>query len=592
MISKDTASELRTHSKPKESASLGFRLLPRPIDPALVLILILPLVLLLLSNRWILAPIGYVDSWLYTAYLRELPELLQTSPNLYYGTRLSWLLPGYAVYRIFPPILANSVLHLGVYYAATFSLYLTLKLIFNRAAALLAVLLMGTYSYFLGAVGTDYSDGAGLAYFSLTLLFLTLSSRSARWLWWLFLAGLMCAGFLYTNIVWIILTPLVPIYYLVSNSRHRRNSIMASAVAFSAGLVALTVVLGLANYLMNGNFLFFGPSLTLAGSIYATGQPRPLPLQSWISEASWWSLPIAVFVSSLLFLRRKDVRHEARQNYSIVMFPLLFMIAFLIFLLAYFVGNVAAIMRASYYVSYLLPLQFLSLGTQFFLYAKFDGNRQFWMIAIAGTAILVIPFAFSNAIAPLFPFWQIFSIFPAFVFYMIGLVFVARKPVLVGKLIFFFVTFSVANLTIYPQNSIPFTTLATDSSYRAVVESFDAMQAIESLSQLRVWYQYDEPLSRIFVSAAAWPLIADINASHASDNFPALASARIGFNASLSRGTKIAIISATEGTFEQARLTLEGEGLSARLLSEKNIDHGPIHFTITFIEVVAYQATF
>src|SRR3989338_1370627 len=121
-----------------------------------VLICIWPLIFLLINNQWIFnSPTGYIDPWLYLGFIRNLPAYLKLFPDTYYGSRLAWLLPGYIIHRLFPPLVANYVLHLGIYYLVIFSCYFLFKRLFNSRTALVCTLLLGSYTWFLKAVGWD-----------------------------------------------------------------------------------------------------------------------------------------------------------------------------------------------------------------------------------------------------------------------------------------------------------------------------------------------------------------------------------------------------------------------------------------------------
>jgi len=58
------------------------------------------------------APAYYADPWFYLGYFRNLAEYKSTLfYGLYYGSRLSWILPGALVHSLFDPLIANAVPH-------------------------------------------------------------------------------------------------------------------------------------------------------------------------------------------------------------------------------------------------------------------------------------------------------------------------------------------------------------------------------------------------------------------------------------------------------------------------------------------------
>src|SRR5258708_7477462 len=158
----------------------------RKIGPDVLLIATLPIVLLIINSNWIFTPTPFVlnnrlvnpDPSFYFSYFRHFFDLVGQYPSNshYFVERLSWNLPGYAAYHLFPPIAANLVLHLSIYYIGVFSIYGIVYFLFNQQTALLTALLMGGYTWFFRATGWDYVDGIGVAYFSVLLLLLTLAA--------------------------------------------------------------------------------------------------------------------------------------------------------------------------------------------------------------------------------------------------------------------------------------------------------------------------------------------------------------------------------------------------------------------------------
>src|SRR5262249_11518273 len=130
-----------------------------------------------------------VDGWSYFGFFTNFAQFLRLFTETYYATRLAWIVPGAMAHHLLPPMAANRVLHLAVYYAAVFALYYTLRRTVGRRAALIVAIATGCYSYFLRAVGWHYVDGAGLAYYSLAIAGLTaaIAVRHRR-------LALACAG--------------------------------------------------------------------------------------------------------------------------------------------------------------------------------------------------------------------------------------------------------------------------------------------------------------------------------------------------------------------------------------------------------------
>src|SRR5207248_274797 len=159
-------------------------------------------------NSWPFTDSTYVDPWYYAGYFHFLPQYLREHPQLYYGSRLPWLLPGYVAYQLLPGLTANLVLHVGYHVFATSMLYLLLAETVCRRVALLSALLMASYSPFLQAVGWDYADGPSVGLVLLLLWCLTRAVRGDRSAQaGAFSAGCVAAALAYSNLFWLLLMP-------------------------------------------------------------------------------------------------------------------------------------------------------------------------------------------------------------------------------------------------------------------------------------------------------------------------------------------------------------------------------------------------
>src|SRR5690348_12636462 len=76
----------------------------------MAIILVWPIVLLLISNAWIFTSVTHwVDPWYYVGYFMDIPAHYHKFPGIYYGTRLSYIVPGHIIYSIFTPLVANYI---------------------------------------------------------------------------------------------------------------------------------------------------------------------------------------------------------------------------------------------------------------------------------------------------------------------------------------------------------------------------------------------------------------------------------------------------------------------------------------------------
>ena len=110
--------------------------------------------------------LGWVDAWYYVGFAQRLPESLrQYSTSLYQAERLSWILPGYLLNQVAPPLAANYLLK-GAYFAATVCvLFGALRQTCELRTAAFVSALASLYSFVAHSLGANYVDGAANLYF-------------------------------------------------------------------------------------------------------------------------------------------------------------------------------------------------------------------------------------------------------------------------------------------------------------------------------------------------------------------------------------------------------------------------------------------
>jgi len=135
------------------------QLAPKRLWTYILSVLLLPILVLWHQRNALYAPPYYADPWFYLGFFRDLVEYKRDLfYGVYYGSRLSWILPGFLVHSIFSPVVANCVLHLLVQSTASLSLFFTLCWIAEVRAAFLTCLVFSVKA----ATGRDYTDGLSL----------------------------------------------------------------------------------------------------------------------------------------------------------------------------------------------------------------------------------------------------------------------------------------------------------------------------------------------------------------------------------------------------------------------------------------------
>jgi hypothetical protein len=371
-------------------------------DFGLLVILVLPWAIFLAGNNWIfdyvlrvsgLSRSPYIDPWVYFGFFLDLRQYIQIFPGTYYGSRLSWILPGYIIYKIFPPIASAYVLHLGVYYAAVFSLYLTLKQTVGQRAALVGTTLMGCYGYFLLAVGWDYVDGAGITYFLLTTMALTFAAKKQRAWPWLIVSGAFYGAMVYSQLFLVVLTPPILLYYIAADRENRRIPRASTILFFASGFLAITALLGAINHGLGGDFLFFEPSIREARNLM--GKPNPWKPQLRWKATNWLVLPSYIGFCSIGLLSVIWKFRFDRKARFIMIFQAYFLICAAIMIFFQELKG-SPVLELQYYASYLIPVAFLALGAQFAAFTDRMASRHFVLVVCAAILIPLSTYRFSQ----------------------------------------------------------------------------------------------------------------------------------------------------------------------------------------------------
>jgi len=352
-----------------------------------LVVLLVPLIVLTGDRSLIFNAAGYLDPWIYYGLYRNLEAIKTLFPWTYYPSRLSLILPGYLINQLFSPLTANYVLHLLIWLGAVAGLYLVVKHIAGRRSALVTATVFGFSPYVWRAVGWDYPDGIGNAYYLLTMAFLTLAAASQTVSWrYLCLAGITAAGALYCNLTWAFLMPSFAPYWLFVRRARGYPLALGPALLYSAvGFSLLSLVFAIVNYRLSGFFLFYLPSISYAIGGVQTTSPYGAQGAGWILTSPWLYLPMAAILAGLTSLARFSWRQgdfHARMVLALYV-NLLFCAAVLT---AWELAG-QPLLQISYYASYLLAPTFLFLGVAVFPISEKLGTKTFCLFLAAVIAV-------------------------------------------------------------------------------------------------------------------------------------------------------------------------------------------------------------
>jgi hypothetical protein len=251
-------------------------------------------------NLFVTPAIGWLDPWIYTGYQLSFPTHLQMFGETYYATRLAWLLPGFAVHQVFPPLVANYVLHLSFFYILLFAVYHLVSTSINRHAGLIAAMIFGWNPTIVGALSWDYVDGTGIVFIVLSLLCIEKLSREIepRWLWAL-AAGAAMAAMISSNLFLVMLWPVLALFLTLRLGVVRWRSVATALVMVGVGAAAMLGTLALVNAGLGGPWLFLGASFRMSRSMLIVPNIWRATSWSWMLQAAWLVLPVAALIGAL-----------------------------------------------------------------------------------------------------------------------------------------------------------------------------------------------------------------------------------------------------------------------------------------------------
>ena len=338
-----------------------------------------------------------IDPWMYTGAFLSLPDYLHRFHDTYYLSRLSWLLPGFVAHRMFPPLVANAILHFTFFYGLLVATYALVAVALNRSLAMLVTIVVGWSPVILTSFSWDLVDGPGIVFLVVTLACLERASRlDDRAPWWATAAGGSFACMVSVNLFLLVYGPLFVLFLMVRVGRAEWRRALRMLTTVAGGSAAVVVLLGLTNRWLGGEWFFFMPSIHFAQQTLGEPNPWKEPGGGWILRSIWLVLPAFASVGALLMLHSWRELDPFRRALQVTL------LAALGLWCALQAGRLN-VLQIPYYTSYLailalvaLPLQaradhapvsarrviFLELGTfTFFALAHWvivAGHTTFW----------------------------------------------------------------------------------------------------------------------------------------------------------------------------------------------------------------------
>jgi len=550
-------------------------------DPALLLILALPWVVLYFDTTWLFAyptsSFGFIDPWMYFGFFFDLTQHIRTFKGAYFTTRLTWTVPGAVVYHLFSPIVATYVLHLLVFYASILPLYLTLKVTVSRPAALLTTTMTAFHSYFLWSVGWPYIDGAGNMYVLLTLACLAFAARSDYPKWWLVAAGAVAAKTVYCQFFLISFAPLIFGFYYFARPQMGHLRANGEWKPFAWGFAFVTVLYGLFNMAINGRFLFFINSVGMAAKIVIHRNPYNDSTYGWITGATWLIVPALATVGAIVCVSRRRSLLSIPNAEFLLFWQRYLLLNVVIMILWQLVGQ--PVLQLPTYASYLMPAVFLALGSQIAIVT----NR----LSKLGIAI-VYAAVFLAGVLPFVPRMDLrqLTAHPMLLPFTIGaiaLVTIGRQIRYLGAIAIVVLGLGLGILNAatstrtWNHGSLPHDDASQKSALRAIVDSIHTVQSLDPKGNLFFWYDGESRLGRLYRDVASTYLWAYRLQSEA---FP-----DPGPKAPPTDRRILILTEDPSSALKAANHSLAKLGLTANFLAQRKIQEGPFAWDMIEIQI-------
>jgi hypothetical protein len=355
----------------------------------LLLLGIVPAVFLRVGRFQFFPPPGWVDPGIYLGYFLNFPRAVAYFGPDYFSVRLPWTLAGFALHRIFTPILAHYILNLGFYYLAIGSVYVIVAPRCGRVAGVAAAWWLAFNPLWIAAVMQGYVDGPGMSYLFGALACLInrggLIGRRVD----LCLAGAFTFLAFFTQLALGLFALLAVGPYLLSE-QPERTDLKSFIVWGTVGALSATVCLSLLGAALGAPFLFFAAYLPqVKDAINNFGSYYKRPLAEWLPTAYRLLPPFGLACIGVTYAWR----HRARQPVMVIGASTGLFVA-IAWLAGYDFARGSVTLQLSFFSSYLLlgqALVFGALAGELLRTDEVSSRRQQLVILMAMAALASLP---------------------------------------------------------------------------------------------------------------------------------------------------------------------------------------------------------
>lgn len=330
----------------------------------------IPIVLAIINSNWLFTPIGYLDPWYNVGYFLHYND--ESHLNWYYKiSRLSWIIPGYIVYKIFNPIVANYILHIGLLLISSFALMSAMRRMFSTRVGFISSALLAAHVPFHGSGGWDYQTAPAGAYYLVTFALVTHAAFSNSRFKLLLLAGMMAAATIHANIIVINLLPLLAMHFFMltrfrMGETFSARSLIEPGLATLAGAILLTVALGGINASVGRDFFFINVMFKFVSAFVADASQQKSWWLAWstdwlLNPGFFWYLG-STYAMVIVSLGALVAAASRRWSFDIIAVSLVaqFLIAIAIWSAWQTLGHTA--FQPAYFAHPLIPVMFCAIG--------------------------------------------------------------------------------------------------------------------------------------------------------------------------------------------------------------------------------------
>lgn len=319
-----------------------------------------------INDAWLYDPFGVVDQWAYIGLEYHFPNLIRSFPTQPAGELIGLIGPNAIIYHFLSPLMANKVIGISSFTIVLVLIFFLLDRNVSRRSAIFTTLLLSQYQFFLLSIGSSYTEGRTMVFFTIVLFLLDRASfaiHQRKRNLYLGLAGFFYFMCLNTAILSLVYGfPLLVYYFIMRKGREGQNIFLnkysdffSLAMGFFLGFFIVYVTylkVGIDKVPMKNNIekLFW---------FFIGGLPTP-HLSQWLPSAIWLIFPLSILVTYSILMAKTILLKSKRLSqfelgFASLFFSLVGLLCFTQFVLKQYPLQLL-------YFHQTLPVYFLCLG--------------------------------------------------------------------------------------------------------------------------------------------------------------------------------------------------------------------------------------